>query len=111
IVAEAQKYNVKLGWENPAENETDTAEQTLYVSEGDDESFEKDDTVDSGENSDTVKGLEPGDYWFKLTQTDAAGNESKGVVTKVMLAETGPAMLGLVLVSLGLGRLFRKKKA
>ncbi len=110
IVAEAQKYNVKLGWENPVENETDTAEQILYVSQGDDQNFEKDGTVDNGENSNTVKGLEPGDYWFKLTQVDAAGNESKGVITKVTLAETGPEMLGLVLVSLGLGRLFRKKK-
>jgi len=57
------------------------------------------------------KNLKVGDtLWFKLTQVDGAGVESKGITTKVTLTETGPGLIGLVLVSLGLGGVFGKKK-
>lgn len=57
------------------------------------------------------KNLKVGDtLWFKLTQVDGAGTESKGVIAKVKLTETGPELIGLVLVSLGLGRVFGKKR-
>lgn len=56
-------------------------------------------------------GLDAGNsYWFKLTQLDEAGNETEGVVAKVTLAETGPGVVGLVLVSLGLGRWATRKR-
>ena len=47
---------------------------------------------------------------FNLTQVDEAGNESEGVIKKVILSDTGPGIVGLVLVSLGLGRLYSRRK-
>jgi len=58
-----------------------------------------DDALEAGKN-----------YWFKLTQVDAEGNESKGIIAKVKLSETGPGLVGLVLVSIGLGKLVNRKK-
>lgn len=50
------------------------------------------------------------DYWFKLTQLSEDGRESTGVVKKIRITETGPGIVGLILVSLGLGRLVTRKK-
>ncbi|MBI4975260.1 hypothetical protein HZC20_01150 [Candidatus Peregrinibacteria bacterium] len=54
--------------------------------------------------------MEPGEYWFKVTEKDVAGNESKGSVVKVKLAGTGPELIGLFALSLGLGRVFTRRK-
>lgn len=107
---EAEKYIAALSWKNPAENKGDSVAQVLYLSKDKGEKYEKNATVDPDSAKYDVKDLKPGEYWFKLTQKDAAGNESTGIVAKLILTETGPELLGLVLVSIGLGRFFAKKK-
>lgn len=57
-----------------------------------------------------VKDLQPGYHYFKVTSKDASGNESKGKTVKVYLAKTGPEMGLVLLASMGLGRVFGKKK-
>jgi len=108
-VLEADKYLVTLTWEVPSSNEGDTNEQVIYQS-GDGEDFAKKATLGPDLNEYQVEGLDAGEYWFKITQKDRAGNESEGVVKKIVLSETGPEMLGLLFVSLGLGRIFGRKK-
>lgn len=106
---EAEKYVVKLTWEKVQAANADAVKQTVYMSQ-DGTQYAKKADLDAEATEYEVKNLEAGDYWFKLTQTDAAGNESNGKIVKVSLAETGPEMAGLLLLSIGVGRLFKKKK-
>ncbi|MCK9186298.1 hypothetical protein M0P48_02575 [Candidatus Gracilibacteria bacterium] len=109
-VFEAGKYTVNLSWENPMENEKDTKEQLVYMSEDSGTSYAKKASLESTATKYSVKDLIAGEYWFKITQKDAAGNESEGIVKKVTLAETGPGLLGLIALSVGLGRIVTKRK-
>lgn len=100
---------VLLSWILP--KETDEVNQKLYVSS--DKGGTYSDATLLGK--DVVKyeakdGKVDNEYWFKLTQVDAVGNESKGVLAKIKLTETGPELLGLLLVSLGLGKVFARRK-
>ncbi len=106
IVEEAGKFLVTLKWMQEAE---DSAGQKIYMSE-DEESYDEEAELDSDVEEYDAGELAEGDYWFKLTQTDEAGNESEGVIKKVSIAETGPGLVGLALVSLGLGRLYSRRK-
>jgi hypothetical protein len=55
--------------------------------------------------------LTPGTkYFFKLAARDAAGNESKGIVTSFTLPATGPELGLLLLGSLGLGKFLKRRK-
>lgn len=103
-------YLVKLSWKIPAENVGDTVEQTIYMSEGNASNYQKKSVLGADETEYEVSGLATGEYWFKITQTDQAGNESEGVITKVILSETGPEMAGLLFLSIGLGRVITRKK-
>ncbi|MBI4235096.1 fibronectin type III domain-containing protein [Candidatus Peregrinibacteria bacterium] len=107
---EGEKYLVTLTWEIPKANIGDVIEQIVYMSTDKGENYEKKATLDPEATKYEAANLDAGEYWFKLTQKDAAGNESEGVIKKVILSKTGPEMLGLILVSLGLGRIFGKKK-
>lgn len=107
-MAEAQKYIVKLTWKNP--QDSDSVEQKLYISNDEGDTYESSAKIDPDKELYEMKGMEPGNYWVKLTQEDEAGNESEGAVIEVILSETGPEMIGLVLASIGLGRLFRKRR-
>ncbi|MCC6643799.1 Ig-like domain-containing protein [Candidatus Peregrinibacteria bacterium] len=49
-------------------------------------------------------------YYFKLTTRDAAGNESAGLITSLILPKTGPELAFLFMGSAGLGAWFTKKK-
>ncbi len=109
-VVSAQKYTVTLTWNVNAETKADLKEQLVYMSSDKGVKYDKKATLVPEANKYDVKDLTPGEYWFKVTQKDAAGNESAGTITKIILAETGPEMLGLVVLSLGLGRVFGKKK-
>ncbi|PIR54651.1 hypothetical protein COU74_05180 [Candidatus Peregrinibacteria bacterium CG10_big_fil_rev_8_21_14_0_10_36_19] len=109
-VAKAQKYIVTLTWKNPPENKDDTKNQIVYVSEDQGKTYTKKTDLDSLSNKYEVGEYEPGEYWFKLSQTDAANNESEGAIAKLTLSETGPGMIGLALASLGMSTRFRKKK-
>lgn len=106
---EAEKYVVKLTWSRVQSANADAVKQTIYKS-GDGTEYGKEADLDAEATEYEIKNLEAGEYWFKLTQTDAAGNESKGTITKVLLSETGPEMAGLLLLSLGFGRVFGKKR-
>lgn len=114
-VLKAGKYVVTLMWTLPQDTKTDSKTQTVYMTKtgtetGEGKDFAKTTTLDLEHEQYAVKNLKAGDYWFKLTQKDATGNESAGIMTKISLAETGPEMLGLVLVSLMLGQLVCKRK-
>lgn len=107
---EGEKYVVTLTWEIPKVNIGDVIEQIVYMSTDKGENYAKQATLDPEATKYEAANLDAGEYWFKLTQKDAAENESEGVIKKVILSETGPEMIGLVLVSLGLGRIFGRKK-
>jgi hypothetical protein len=109
-VEDAGKYIISLTWKNPAENAGDTTEQIIYLSNDKGAKYEKKSSIDPQAEKYDLKDIESGEYWVKLTQKDAAGNESEGVIAKIALAETGPEMLGLLLVSLGLGRIVSRRK-
>jgi hypothetical protein len=84
-------------------------EYILYQS-GDGKSYGKI-TALSSENTDyTVKELQPGYHYFKVTARDGSGNESKGKIAKIRITETGPGIGFIVLASVGLGRFIRRKR-
>lgn len=107
---EAEKYAVKLTWEKVQSANADAVKQTIYQSTDEGGNYDKTADLDPEATEYEIKNLEAGEYWFKLTQTDAAGNESEGKVIKVSLSETGPEMAGLLLLSVGFGRMFRRKE-
>lgn len=109
-VFSAGKYVVNLSWENPVENKNDTKEQLVYMSGDQGTSYAKKASLDGTATKYSVKDLLAGEYWFKITQKDATGNESEGIVKKVTLAETGPELFGLVALSMALGRFVTRKK-
>lgn len=110
-VKDAEKYVVTLTWTVPADNADVTVEQLLYMSADKGAKYDKEATLEPDVKTYEVKDLSAGEYWFKLTQKDEDGNETVGSVTKVVLSETGPGLLGLALVSLGLGKLANRKKS
>ncbi len=109
VVDEAEVWKVLLKWTLPGENVS--AAQKIYMSVNG-TTYGAGASLGVADSKYTyADGLEAGkNYWFKLTQVDAAGKESKGVVAKVKLSATGPGVVGLVLVSLGLGRLVSRRK-
>jgi len=106
-VFNATKYDVNLTWKIL---DSSIAAQNLYMKMTSGADFDLEASLNSETDSYTVEGLEAGDYWFKLTTVDAEGNESVGVETNIKLAETGPEVLGLVFLSVGLSGLIRKKE-
>ena len=109
-VLQAEKYLVTLSWQIPSENVGDVVEQIVYMSQHKGDSYSKEATLNPEVNEYEVGEFEPGDYWFKVTQVDGNGNESEGTIAKIVLSETGPGMLGLLVFSLGMGRVVGRKK-
>lgn len=107
---EAEKYTVNLSWKIPSENIGKVIEQVLYMSDDKGKKYDEEAKMEPDVNKYEVKNLDAGEYWFKITQKDEQGNETKGKIVKILLSETGPGMIGLVLVSLGLGRVLGKRK-
>jgi hypothetical protein len=107
ITEKAEDYDIMLGWDTPTDDVS--VDQTLYVS-ADNAAYSKTADLEVDEEEYELRDFVEGTYWFKLTQTDDAGNESNGVSLKVVLAETGPGLLGLMVLSLGLGRVYGKRK-
>jgi hypothetical protein len=107
---EAEAYTVNLKWNVPVGNIGMVVKQMLYKSLNAGESYITEASLDPDVENYEIAGLDPGEYWFKVTQQDEMGNETEGTILKIVLSETGPGMLGLVLVSLGLGRVFGKKR-
>ena len=108
-VMDAGKFNVTLTWDVPSTNKGQISEQVVYISE-DSEDYDKKASLDADAEKYEAKSLEEGTYWFKVTQKDVEGNETVGTIEKIVLSETGPGLVGLVLVSLGLGRVVSRKK-
>lgn len=108
-VAQVQKYIVKLSWKIPAENK-DTMEQLIYKSTDKGTNYAKEAVLSAIAAQYEIDDLKAGEYWFKITQKDNAGNESKGVITKIILAETGPGVIALVAFSLLAGRVVSRRK-
>lgn len=110
MIKMVKKLMVKLGWNGSKNSAGDLAQYVVYRS------------TDAGKNYGVITSLgkentayelnesAPGSYYYKITAKDATGNESKGVVAKVRLVETGPELGLFVLMSVGLGRVFGKKK-
>jgi hypothetical protein len=108
VVKKDEALSVLLSWILP--KDTDVALQKVYLS-SDGKEYKEEASLDKALQEHSPTGLQAeNEYWFKLTQVDAAGNESKGVLAKVKLSETGPELLGLLLVSAGLGRVFTRRK-
>ena len=110
VMMEGEKYMVELSWEIPAENIGDVVEQLLYMSTNKGADYTKQATLAADDTEYTVANLEAGEYWFKLTQVDGEGNESDGVIKKVMLSETGPGLVGLLAFSLVGGRVVGRRR-
>lgn len=98
-----------LSW-NPSVNTAgDLANYVLYKST-DGVAFSEGVLVDPTAKAFNVSNLSPGiKYFFKLAAKDATGNESTGVMTSLILPETGPELVLLLAASLGIGRVFGKK--
>jgi|GEM_PF-2544537 len=109
-IKQAEKYTVQLSWSVPSGNTGKVTEQLLYSSDDKGQNYEKQAALGPEANSYDVKDLTPGEYWFKVTQKANDGTETKGSIIKVILAKTGPEMLGLVLFSIVAGRVVTKKK-
>jgi hypothetical protein len=108
-ILQGKQYTVTLNWKIPAEN-TDTKEQLIYKSTDKGEKFAKETSLTPDKTSYKVEKLDPGEYWFKITEKDEAGNESKGVISKIVLPKTGPEMIGLLAFSVFAGRMVTRKK-
>jgi len=50
------------------------------------------------------------EYFFKMAARDSSGNESQGVVTTFTLPATGPELGLLLLGSLALSKLLKRRK-
>lgn len=108
-VLKGKQYTVTLNWKIPNENK-DTKEQLIYKSTDKGAKFDKEASVAADQTNYKVENLDPGEYWFKITEKDNAGNESKGIITKIVLSKTGPEMIGLVAFSLFAGRIVARRK-
>ncbi len=113
LAAKALKdLRVRLSWKGSVNNAGDLMQYILYLSSDSGKNYGK--IVALGKDALQFESgsLTPGDYFFKVAAQDASGNESSGAVTKIRLVETGPGIGLLGLTSVGLGRVFgRRKKA
>ncbi|MEK7672686.1 MAG: fibronectin type III domain-containing protein [Patescibacteria group bacterium] len=109
-MVKGEKYLVTLRWKIPEANIGDVKEQLIYMSTDKGAKYDQKASVAPDVTEYKAEDLVPGEYWFKITQKDAAGNESAGVISKIVLSETGPEMLGLLGLSVLLGRVVTKRK-
>ncbi len=110
LIAKLVNSLVHLTWTGSLNSAGDLSGYTLYKST-DGQIYESGITLDpktvNYDFSDLIPGMR---YFFKLTARDSAGNESAGVVTTFTLPKTGPELGLLLLGSLGLGKLLKKRK-
>jgi len=102
--------SVDLSWDANDNNVDIIADQLLYVSDDNGDSYGDFESLGSEVTSHTVSGLTAGQtYTFKLTVVDVDGNETEGSITTVTLPETG-AGLGIVLLATALGTGYLRRK-
>lgn len=109
VASVVKNLGAKLRWTASKNAAGDLLEYALYEST-DGKTFGPMTTLSKANTAFEAAELQPGYHYFKVTAKDATGNESAGKIVKIHLSETGPE-LGLIgLISVGLGRLFGKKK-
>jgi hypothetical protein len=107
---EAEKQIVKLSWKFANAINEAAVMQTLYRSQDQGSNYSVEANLDPDVTEYELQNLEAGEYWFKLTQTDADGVESEGIITKVSLVATGPGMLALIFASAGFGAIANRRR-
>lgn len=111
LIAKAMKnMTAKLNWTGSKNVAGDLLEYIVYASTDDGKTYGKVVSLAKENTAYETKELAPGYHWFKVTAKDQAGNESAGKMVKIKLVETGPGIGLLALASIGLGRVFGKKK-
>lgn len=105
------KVVVKLTWTASVNSTKDLADQVLYKSKDGGKTYDKGTSLGKTVTSYELKNLVPGmEYWLKITTKDTAGNESEGIINKIMLPETGIGTAGLLLGSALFPSLWRRKR-
>ncbi len=100
----------KLNWTGSKNVAGDLLEYIVYSSTDDGKNYGKVVSLAKENTAYEAKELAPGYHWFKVTAKDQTGNESTGKAVKIKIVETGPGLGLLALASIGLGRVFGKKK-
>jgi hypothetical protein len=102
---------IKLTWAKASENLSDMAQFIVYMSTDRGKTYGEGTVLDPNTLSYDFSNLKPGMmYYFKLTTKNVEGKESTGLITSLTLPGTGPELGLLLLGSLGVGKLFQKKK-
>lgn len=100
----------KLTW-SKIENAQAFANFVIYLSTDKGQTYGKGKILDPNTFSEEFANLTPGmTYFFKLTTRDAAGKESQGLITSMVLPGTGPEIALLLIGSLGAGGILKRKK-
>lgn len=110
MVEEVETWKVALSWVLPKDSIATL--QKIYYSKDGTTYTEAVALATSDKGYDFADGSlkTGGEYWFKLTQGDNEGAESKGIIAKVKLAETGPGIVGLIIASFVAGKVVTRKK-
>lgn len=110
VATEVKAWKVALSWILPKESVATM--QKIYFSKDGATYTEAVALATSDKGYDFADGSlkTGGEYWFKLTQGDNEGAESKGIIAKVKLAETGPGIVGLIIASFVAGKVVTRKK-
>ncbi|MFC1600453.1 fibronectin type III domain-containing protein, partial [Patescibacteria group bacterium] len=109
VAAVVSDLVVKLTWDKA--NDSSIIDQILYKSTDGGTSYDAGTSLGAERDEVDVTGLTPGtEYYFKLTTMNADGVESDGMITSIMLPETGAGAGLLVGASLGLAALQRRRR-
>lgn len=110
VVKAVKDMGAKLNWTGSKNVAGDLLEYIVYSSTDDGKNYGKVVSLAKENTAYEAKELAPGYHWFKVTAKDQTGNESAGKMMKIKIVETGPGIGLLALASIGLGRVFGKKK-
>ncbi|MBD3156789.1 hypothetical protein GF369_03090 [Candidatus Peregrinibacteria bacterium] len=100
---------VRLTWDMP--DDPSIIDQILYKSTDGGNNYDAGTPLGVDREEVEVTGLTPGtEYYFKVTTKDVEGNESDGMITHIMLPETGMGVGLLIGASMGLAAFRNKKK-
>jgi len=101
-------FVIKLTWELP--DDPSIIDQILYRSTDGGNNYDSGTSLGAEREEVEVTGLTPGtEYYFKLTSMNADGVESDGMITHIMLPETGAGVGLMAGAALGLAALRRRK--
>jgi hypothetical protein len=100
---------IKLSWDKP--EDVSIVDQVLYKSTDGGKKYDNGTPLGADREEVELTGLTPGqEYYFKLTTKNEEGVESEGMITHIMLPETGPGLLLLVGASMGFAAFKNRKK-